>query len=365
MPNKKMVRPRSRKYRDLPDNLTYDATRGLYRYLHPITKKRQYLSNNKKTCVRAAKQLNARLTPASADLMGKVLGGGQTWTMAVYRYELDVMPDEKWGDKTRKQYVTYLRNLRACSLGAMAVSQIEVVQVVQSLDKLTTGKRMRNIYRHLMIKVFRYAVEMGWCAENPAEVTRVVNDKRQRMRLTMAGYQAVYAVADPWLQVAMDFALVSLQRPEDLVMARYSDVVDGCLRIRQRKTGTKLQIVVGSELSRVIEASRDNCVCPFIIHQRPRRIPKKQAAAREHPMQVFVDKLGKAFSAARDKSGYYAKAKQPPPTFYEIKSLGGDRYRQMGWPESQIQALYGHADRDMTAHYLEGHEPPWETVTAG
>lgn len=362
MPKKAMVRPRSRKYRDLPDNLTYDVSRGLYRYRNPVTKKQHRLSNDKAACIRAAKQLNARLMPANADLVSKVMGGGQTWTMAVYRYEQEVMPDENWGEKTRKQYVTYLRNLRACSLGAIAVSQIEVVHVVQALDRLTTGKRMRNIYRHLMIKIFRYAVEMGWCSDNPAEITRVVNDKRKRMRMTMAGYNAIRSAADPWLQVAMDLALVTLQRPEDLVMTRYSDIQNGKLHIRQRKTETKLRITVRKELQDVINASRDNRVCPFIIHRKMRRTPAKPSAKREHPMQVFVDQLGKAFAKARAKSGYYDKAKAPPPTFYEIKSLGGDCYRAQGWHDSQIQALYGHADLEMTALYLQGHEPPWSDV---
>lgn len=173
------------------------------------------------------------------------------------------MPDEKWGEKTRSQYLTYLRNLRACNLSTMAVSQIEGAQAVLALDKLTDGRRMRNVYRHLMVKIFRYAVEMGWCHDNPAEVTRVVND------------------------------------------------------------------------------SRDGKVCPFIIHHRPRRIPKKKAEKREHPMQLFVDKLGKEFSKARNKSGFYAHAKAPPPTFYEIKSLGGDRYRQMAGQNQPYKRCMG------------------------
>ncbi len=128
----------------------------------------------------------------------------------------------------------------------------------------------------------------------------------------------------------MDLALVTLQRPEDLVMARYSDIQSGALYIQQRKTGTKLAISIGPELASVIEDRRDGKVCPFIIHHRPRRLPSNPPANREHPMQVYVDKLGKAFASARQKSGVFASAHNPP-AFYEIKSLGGDRYRQMGW----------------------------------
>lgn len=94
----------------------------------------------------------------------------------------------------------------------------------------------------------------------------------------MDGCQAIHAAAEPWLQVAMDFALVTLQRPEYLVVAKYSDTT------------------------------------------------------------------------------------APAPTFYQIKSRGGDRYRKRGWSEEQIQALYGHLRQP------EGsarHEPPWKDVKCG
>jgi len=35
---------------------------------------------------------------------------------------------------------------------------------------------------------------------------------------------------------------------------------------------------------------------------------------------------------------------------------GGDQYRKAGWEEKQIQALYAHSEREMTEHYLDGHE---------
>jgi integrase len=359
-----MARPRLRKNRDLPDNLTYESARGLYRYRNPVTGKRTYLSNDRKACVRAAKELNQRLQPADASLVDRVVGGGQTFTMATYRYERDVMPDKRYSDKTAREQVIYLRKLRACALAKMAVSQIEVTHVVDALDVITEGRRMRNIYRQLLIQVFDCAIELGWCTDNPAAITRVVNETRQRQRLTMDGYRAIYQAGEPWLQVAMDLMLVTLQRPEDLVALKYSDISDGVLYIRQRKTGAKLAIAIGAELQAALAASRDGKLCPFIIHHRPRRTPTKPAAWREHPMQVNVEKLSKTFTAARQGSGFYADAKYPP-TCYEIKSLGGDRYRQMGWSESDIQTLYGHSNQSMTAHYLAGHEKPWTPVGSG
>lgn len=116
----------------------------------------------------------------------------------------------------------------------------------------------------------------------------------------------------------------------------------------------------------MVDASRDGKVCPYVIHHRPRRIRAKQhqAKERQHPMQVFPDKLTKEFRKARNASGYYARSANPP-TFHEIRSLGADRYRDQGWPEERIQALLGHEDVDMTRAYLDGHERPWEDVPCG
>jgi integrase len=34
-------------------------------------------------------------------------------------------------------------------------------------------------------------------------------------------------------------------------------------------------------------------------------------------------------------------------------------------PEGQVQLLLGHSEVQMTRHYLEGHEAPWERIAAG
>lgn len=366
MGQRKMARPRSPKNRGLPPNLHYDVSRGVYRYRNPISGKRTYLSRDRQQCIAAANKLNAMLIPADHDLVARVAGGGQSWKQAVDRYLADVFPELELAPKTEKQYRAYLRKLRDCELATRAVADITVSDVVATLDDLTSGRRMRNVYRHQFIQVFRYTVELGWRDDNPAEVTRIVNDKRQRERLTMYGYRAIYEQADPWLRVAMDLALQTLQRREDLVEIRYSDIQDGRLHVRQQKTGRKLRLAVGAELQRVIDASRDGKVCPYIIHHRPRRIRQKQhqAAERQHPMQVFPDKLTREFRNARNASGFYARSANPP-TFHEIRSLGADRYRDQGWPEERIQSLLGHEDVDMTRAYLQGHEPPWEDVPCG
>ena len=64
----------------------------------------------------------------------------------------------------------------------------------------------------------------------------------------------------------------------------------------------------------------------------------------------------RAFAEARDSLPDLA-AMEPErrPTFHEIRALGGRMYEESGWTRSEIQALMGHADEEMTEHYLQGH----------
>ena len=249
----------------------------------------------------------------------------------------------------------------------MNIGDIEVVHVSEALDGLTSGKRMRNVYRQRMVQVFKFAVQLGWCDEDKASVTHTVSERRQRERLTMAGFNAVRAAADPWLQCAMDVALVTLQRREELVLMRHDAITNGVLPVVHQKTGRRLRIHIGSELARALTAARaDGLVCPYVIRRKPYRIkPRAQwSEHRDHAFQLMPDQLTEAFSAARIASGFYQNSVNPP-TLHEIRSLGADRYRQAGWEESTIQALLGHEDIETTKLYLAGHERPWEDVVCG
>lgn len=361
-----MGRPRLTKNRGLPDNLYFDPQSRLYRYRNPVSRKLSWLNRDRAECVRAAKKLNAMLLPAASDLVQRVVGGGQSVAAIIDSYDRDILPELDLAPKTEAQYRAYHRRLRQTKLAKMGIADVGVRDIALCLNEVTEGRRMRNIYRHRLVCIMAYAQEEGWCDGNPAAATRILKVKRLRDRLTLEGYRAIYPHAPPYCQAGMDLILQTLQRPEDVVMLRYDDEVSGRLRIQQRKTGTRLSILVSPQLREVIEASRDGKPCPFIVHDLPRRLPKREdrAQRRQHHMQVFEDKLSRAFREARNVSGFYRRSKHPP-SLYEIKSLGGDRYRAMGWSEQQVQALMGHKDVAMTREYLDGHEEPWQEVESG
>ena len=109
------------------------------------------------------------------------------------------------------------------------------------------------------------------------------------------------------------------------------------------------------EFNRIVTRCRDDIPSPFLVHRKPTR--RVRSDWREHWTQVAPEMITRAFEEARDKSGCCNHMeKRIRPGFHEIRSLGGDQHRKSGWEEKRIQALYAHSEREMTEHYLSGHE---------
>jgi integrase len=98
---------------------------------------------------------------------------------------------------------------------------------------------------------------------------------------------------------------------------------------------------------------------PFVVHRVPDRArpPDKRAAARKHHTQVMPEELTRALQDAREAAGLVGAN---PPSFYEIRSLGGALLSESGWQIEQVQRLMGHSSPSMTEHYLEGHDAVWQ-----
>jgi hypothetical protein len=70
----------------------------------------------------------------------------------------------------------------------------------------------------------------------------------------------------------------------------------------------------------------------------------------------------RSFQDAREAAGV---AGDNPPSFHDIRSLGGALVRDAGWTTEEVQALMGHASKSMTEHYLDGHDAPWTELSTG
>nr|WP_164275896.1 tyrosine-type recombinase/integrase [Stenotrophomonas sp. B1-1] len=359
-----MGRVRKPGRRDWPQNLY--AHRDGFKYRHPLSRKEHSMGKDKAKAFAAAKKLNALLMPSN-NLVSKVLAPGETVADAITVFRRDDVPGRKWAPKTAEVYESVIRRIEA-GLGSKPVADVTVKVCATFIREVTESDRARQQFRLVLGWILACAVEEGWIDTNPALATRRFQHERKRVRLTLDMYRAIWDQASPWLRNAMDLSLVTLLRREDVVTVKFADVRDGHLWVVPSKTesstNVRLQIAVTGPLLDLLARCRDDVVSPFVIHRLPEkaRPSDKRAKDRAHHTQVLPEQLSRAFAKARDAAGVDGDA---PPTFHEIRSLGGALLRDAGWTTEQIQALMGHGNASMTEHYLGGHEAPWQPVVTG
>ena len=98
------------------------------------------------------------------------------------------------------------------------------------------------------------------------------------------------------------------------------------------------------------------CCRRYLIHRLPEKERSRdlRAKTREHHTQ--------GIRQARIAAGIDG---ENPPTFHEIRSLGGALLRESSWTVEQVQALMTHSEAAITEHYLDGHEVSWTRVRTG
>lgn len=345
-------RPRRPKNRALPPNL-YPTNRGRsFMYRHPVTGRWHGMGSIKAQAIEAAKELNALLM-AENDLVGKVLGQVTVSKHVEWFFE-NVAPEREYKPSTLEMYQVQARKLTA-AMGDVPVEEVSVQDMAELLEKYSA--RSANQIRQVTVDIFRVAISRGLRTDNPAEATLKRREKKARKRLTQEQYDAIHALAEPWLKNAMDLALVTLQRRGDVSRMKFENVQKGKLYVVQEKTEKYdtgyLAIEIGPKLKEIIKRCRDDLASPYLVHRRPER-KVKERAGMDHWTQVKPEMLTRAFAEAREKSELFeGKPDNELPTFHEIRALGIKRCRDRG---EDPQKLAGHATARMTSNYDSGHE---------
>lgn len=357
-------RKRSASRQGWPDNLY--PNRDGFKYRHPITRRETFMGRDKVKAFAAAKKLNAMLMPGN-DLIGRVVGSRETVADAIAVFRRDDIPARGWATKTAEVYESVIRRIEI-GLGSRPVEEITVKDCAEFIRAVTQSDRARQQFRLVLGWIMACAVQEGWIDTNPVLVTRRFQHERKRARLTKEMYAAIWEKADPWLRLAMDISLVTLLRRDDVVSLKFTDVRDGALWVIPQKTEgsslVKLKIRIGDQLGGLLAQARDSVLSPYIIHRLPEkaRPSNMRAYARQHHTQVMPEQLTRAFQDAREAAGITGSN---PPSFHEIRSLGGALLSEAGWQIEQVQGLMGHSSASMTEHYLEGHDTPWLEVSPG
>lgn len=264
----------------------------------------------------------------------------------------EILPARLIAEKTLREYVTRIPHIKSF-FGDCDIEQITVNDIANFLNKYPP--QQSNHYRTFLVFIFNHIQAHGLCYGNPAAVTLPKQIQIQRKPLSEASFWLIHRVAPQFLKYAMELALTTLLRRDDICNLQFSQVNDGFLWVSTRKTKAALKIKVNQPLKDILnKCKNDGIDSPYVIHKKffMRKLHNKQ-----HVTQIIPDYLTKEFSKARDKTGLFSGLEAyTRPTFHEVRGLGAHLYEINGVPKHKIQALLGHADPDMTERYLAKHQ---------
>jgi integrase len=221
-------------------------------------------------------------------------------------------------------------------------------------DKLGTAVRVLAEVRD----AYTGAIANAWADVNPAMFVRLPKPKIQRQRLRFETWDAMATLArtgpQRWVLAMLLLALVTGQRRADLAKMRFSDVVDGHLRVEQQKQagkgyGARLAIplalkldVVGLTVGDVIE------FCRTVAAPGDFMLRKNNGTGIE--VSSLSSRFGETIQAVL---GEEDPGPRKRPSLHEARSLSARMYVAQGLEPKTVQTLLGHKDSEMTELYLD------------
>lgn len=350
-------RPRNKHNKALPPNLYSDNNGTTYRYRRPDTGTWHAMGSNKAEAIAAAKQLNSHLM-AGANLVAKVLDQAGSLAAFIDIYNAEIIPTKKLAQATLDNYTISLNSIKQSDMAKKAMSDINLYDITQYLSGFTP--RASNLRRERLVDLFTHAIDRGICKENPAEAKLKQIYEKTRKRHTEEGLRHIYEheKTPQWLKNAIDLALITLQRREDIVKIKMPGKDEQTINVIQKKTQKYdtgyLRISIGPELKKVISRCRlSGTPSPFLLHKK-NRCTKVNRDKREHWTEITPEQITREFKTVTDASGAYKHLTPAErPTFHELRALGIKRYKDKGIDPQQ---LAGHGSEQMTKNYDAGHD---------
>lgn len=363
-------RPRNAGSKDLPPNLyrKTDKRNGLtyYTYRDPVTGRMFGLGKDKEEAIREAVAANHAdvLKPTLQQRIAEpVVDQGHTFGEWLGEYDAIYL--------ARDLSENYLRSIKSRlkvikqAFGSMYIRSIRTMDVATFLGTFSkAGKApMSKSLRSILRDVFTEAIAAGWCDANPVDATKAARSKVKRSRLSLELWKAIYAATDrPWMQRAMELALLTGQRRDDIRSMLFKDEHDGFLHVVQSKTGARLRLstslrleAIELDLAEVIKRCRDRVVSKHLVHH------SKTIAMAKAGTPIKLETLTRVFAEARDKAAKNLGVDlgEHPPTFHEMRSLSARLHAAEG---RDPQNLLGHRSSTMTDMYKDGRGSEWIEV---
>jgi integrase len=363
-------RPRNPGSKDLPPNLyrKTDSRNGItyYTYRDPVTGRMFGLGKDKDSAIREAVAANCAevLKPAlTVRLAAPVVEKGKTFSEWLVDYKVEYA-EKELSLHTTRNFSSRSKRLEA-HFGDMPMRDIKTMDIASYLTGLAKeGKaNMSKAMRSILRDIFAEGIAAGVCDVNPVDATKAARAKVTRERLSLELWKAIYETTNrSWLKRAMELALLTGQRRDDIRSMLFKHDQDGFLHIVQSKTGARLRIstairleVIGLDLAAVIKRCRDHALSQHLVHYSK---PNAQVKAG-YPVTLEV--LTRQFAKERDKAAaaYGITLSDHPPSFHEMRSLSARLHAAEG---RDPQKLLGHKTAAMTDLYRDSRGTEWIDV---
>lgn len=247
------------------------------------------------------------------------------------RYIREIFPTKSI--QTRKDNDKELANLMKV-FAHMPIDAIAPMHVREYMDIRGQAAKVRaNREKALLSHLFNKAREWGYTSlQNPCQGVKGFKETGRSRYITDAEFDQVKAHAHFTVIDAMDLALLTGQRPADVLKLKRADIRDGALWIVQNKTGARLGVEVTGELATVIArlASRPHSAISAYLIQDENGQPLTQGALRSR----------------------FDKARVSANVNFQFRDIRAKAATDTG-DLAHSQALLGHKNRLMTEHYVK------------
>jgi integrase len=364
------ARRRSPKRKNWPANL-YQKMDGYFWYRNPQNGKSKGLGRDKLMAFEAADQANAVLASQITHSLADWVRGSGSKSLREFalEYQDRYIKERKPAKNTEAGLRSAIRFICAADFSKKQVGAVMARDVAEYVAdaEATRGPHTAKINRFYLHDIFRAAAAEGLIepGNNPVTVVRIPKADVARDRLSLEQFLKIREHASGWLVNAMNLAVLTGQRREDIANAKFDDFKDGHWLCQQGKTGTKLKIAtslrldaIGLSVADVVKQCRDNVLSKYLIHHA-RKLPNVLPGD-----QVEVARLSRLFAKARDEAKIEPMDGKTPPTFHEIRSLS-ERLYEKEYGSGFTQKLLGHKSLAMTAKYHDVRGSEWIEVAAG
>lgn len=250
-------------------------------------------------------QAGGKKIPLGTDLPAAKLewarlesGGGRILVPELCkRFEQAVLPG--LAISTQRHYRTAIKYL-SDAFSAFAPEDIEPADVRDYLRKRSKKGAALFEKRVLSLMFNWWREERITAAANPCVGITLSKGERKAAGIgrrtkyvTDAEYAQVYACADWLLQDCMDIALLTGQRPSDVLTMTRQHIREGALWIAQDKTDARLGVRIKGELQRVLER----------VLARPRAVASIYLIADAKGQRMTYNAMNARFVKARTAAG--------------------------------------------------------------